>query len=83
MVGAKLLTSPTISGTKLSSFDCEVLSNPTDYKHIIGALQYCTITRLDISYVVDLPIMSIYASTKVVILVGYEKCSTLFKRNNK
>ena len=53
MVGAKPLASPIVTGTKLSSFDGEVLSDPTDYRHIIGALQYCTITRPDIAYVVN------------------------------
>ena len=53
MVGAKPLSSPTVTGTKLSSFDGEVLSNPKDYRHIIGALQYYTTTRPDIAYVVN------------------------------
>jgi histone deacetylase 1/2 len=53
MVGAKPLASPIVTGTKLSSFDGEVLSDPTDYRYIIGALQYCTITRPDIAYVVN------------------------------
>jgi hypothetical protein len=37
MAGAKPLAYPTVTGTKLSSFDGEVLSDPTDYRHIIGA----------------------------------------------
>jgi histone deacetylase 1/2 len=53
MVGAKPFTSPTVTSTKLSSFDGEVLSDPTDYRYIIGALQYWTITRPNIAYVVN------------------------------
>ena len=53
MVGAKPLASPTISGTKLSSMDGSLLQDPTDYRQIIGALQYCTLTRPDIAYAVN------------------------------
>ncbi|KAL6347058.1 hypothetical protein AAG906_012309 [Vitis piasezkii] len=51
MAGAKPLASPTVASTKLSSTNGELLSDPSTYRHIIGALQYCTITRPDISYV--------------------------------
>ncbi|KAL6329336.1 hypothetical protein AAG906_017640 [Vitis piasezkii] len=53
MAGAKPLASPTVASTKLSSTNGELLSDPSTYRHIIGALQYCTITRPDISYAVN------------------------------
>jgi hypothetical protein len=49
MVGAKPSSTPCVSGGKLSKFDGEPLSDPTEYHHIVGAFQYCTLTRLDIS----------------------------------
>ena len=53
MVGAKPLASPTVSSTKLSSMDGSLLQNPTYYRQIIGALQYCTFTFPDIAYAVN------------------------------
>ena len=53
MAGAKPLALPTVASTKLSSTNGELLSDPSTYRHIIGALQYCTITRPDISYAVN------------------------------
>ena len=53
MVGAKPLASPTVATTKLSSTEGELISDPSTYCQIIGALQYCTITRPDISYAVN------------------------------
>ena len=51
MVGAKPLASPTVASTKLSSTDEELISDPSTYWQIIGALQYCIITCPNISYV--------------------------------
>jgi hypothetical protein len=42
-----------ISGAKMSKFASEVLSNPSEYRQIVGALQYATLTRLDIAYSVN------------------------------
>ena len=53
MASAKPLASPTVASTKLSSTEGELISDPSIYRQIIWALQYCTITRLDISYVVN------------------------------
>lgn len=53
MVGAKRLASTTISGTKLSAYDGALLFDPTEYRHVIGALQYCTIAHPYISYVIN------------------------------
>ena len=53
MAGAKPLASPTVATTKLSSTEGEFISDPSTYCQIIRALQYCTITRPDISYAVN------------------------------
>jgi hypothetical protein len=53
MIGAKPYASPCISGSQLSKFDGDPLSNPTPYCHIVGALQYCTLTRPAIAFTVN------------------------------
>ena len=53
MAGAKPLASFTVSGTKLSSFNGDLLYDIINYRHIIGALQYYTIIRPDIAYAVN------------------------------
>jgi hypothetical protein len=53
MLGAKPSVSPCSTGTKLSHFDGEPLVDPTEYRQVVGALQYCTITRPDISFSVN------------------------------
>jgi hypothetical protein len=41
------------SGKKLTKLDGDALPDPTTYRHIIGALQYCTLTKPDIAYTVN------------------------------
>ena len=53
MVGAKPSSTPTASGSKLSRFDGAPLPNGTEYRQIVGALQYCTLTRPDIAFSVN------------------------------
>jgi hypothetical protein len=53
MLGARPLRCPSSSGSKLPSIAGELLENPTEYRRVVGALQYCTITRPDISYSVN------------------------------
>ena len=53
MQGAKPLACPTTSGMKLSLYDATLLPDPTEYRRVVGALQYCTISRPDISYAVN------------------------------
>jgi hypothetical protein len=53
MVGAKPYNSPCISGSKLSKFDGDPLPDPSLYRHLVGALQYCTLTRPDIAFSVN------------------------------
>jgi len=53
MVGAKPLASPIVAITKLSSTEGELIFDASTYCQIIQALEYCTITHLDISYAVN------------------------------
>jgi hypothetical protein len=53
MAGAKPASTPCITGSKMSRNDGESLPDPSEYRHMVGALQYCTLTRPDISYSVN------------------------------
>jgi hypothetical protein len=37
----------------MTKMDGDALPDPTAYRHIVGALQYCTLTRPDIAYTVN------------------------------
>jgi hypothetical protein len=53
MDAAKPYGAPCLAGSKMSRFDGELLSDPTDYRHVVGALQYATLTRPDLAYSVN------------------------------
>lgn len=53
MEGSKPASTPCALGGKLSRFTRDPLADPTAYCHIVGALQYCILTRLDIAYSVN------------------------------
>ncbi|XP_059449589.1 uncharacterized mitochondrial protein AtMg00810-like [Corylus avellana] len=63
MEGAKPASIPCASGGKLSRFDGDPLADPTDYRHMVGALQYCTHTRPDIAYSVNQLCQFLHAPT--------------------
>jgi hypothetical protein len=63
MIGVKPYASPCISGSQLSKFDGDPLPDPTPYHHIVGALQYCTLTRLDIALLVNQLCQFLHAPT--------------------
>ncbi|KAF9661067.1 hypothetical protein SADUNF_Sadunf19G0029300 [Salix dunnii] len=50
MTRAKPYQSQCISGTKMSKFDGDPLLDSSRYRHIVIALQYCTLTRPDIAF---------------------------------
>jgi hypothetical protein len=53
MADAKPALSPCASGSKLSRFDGAPLQHVSEYRSLVGALQYCTLTRPDIAYSVN------------------------------
>ena len=50
---AKPMPSPLISSQKLSAIGSSTFHNPTLYRSVVGGLQYATITRPDIAFVVN------------------------------
>lgn len=53
MIGVRLYRALCVSGSKLSKFDGELLVDPFEYRHTVGALQYVTLTRPDRAYSVN------------------------------
>nr|XP_016472837.1 PREDICTED: uncharacterized mitochondrial protein AtMg00810-like [Nicotiana tabacum] len=49
----KPLRTPLASRTSISLMDGELLSDPSEHRSMAGALQYLTMTRLDIAYAVN------------------------------
>ncbi|RVW19932.1 Retrovirus-related Pol polyprotein from transposon RE1 [Vitis vinifera] len=52
-LGIESMASPMAAGPVLSIADGTRLEDPTLYRSLVGALQYCTITRPDIAYTVN------------------------------
>ena len=53
MIRAKAAKSPCPSGSKHSRYNGESLLDPSEYCHVVGSLQYCTLTRPEISFAVN------------------------------
>ncbi|KAL5555993.1 hypothetical protein UlMin_038229 [Ulmus minor] len=53
MENTKPCPTPAIVGRKLTLSNRDLLKNPTNYRSIIGALQYLTNTMPDISFIVN------------------------------
>ncbi|CAL9017956.1 unnamed protein product, partial [Prunus brigantina] len=53
MQDAKHISSPVASGRRLSLHDGVPLADPSEYRSVVGALQYLTLTRPDIAFAVN------------------------------
>jgi hypothetical protein len=65
MLESKPYRAPCIAGLKMSKFDGELLADPAEYRHIVGALQYVTLTRPDIAYSVNQLYQHMHSPTSV------------------
>ena len=63
MSHAKPCSSPAASGKKLAMFDGDPLPDPTEYHSVVGALQYLTLTRPDLSFSVNQACQYMYCPT--------------------
>lgn len=63
MVGAKPYAAPCVSGRKLSSHSGVPLTDVSEYRSIVGALEYCTLTRPEIAYSVNQLCQHLHAPT--------------------
>lgn len=53
MAEAKSLPTPMVSNCKLTKYGANYMDNPTLYRSVVGAMQYATITRPEISFSVS------------------------------
>ncbi|XP_022848894.1 uncharacterized protein LOC111371232 [Olea europaea var. sylvestris] len=53
MIGAKPYSAPCTLGSKLAASSGDLLPRATEYRQIVGAIQYCTLTRPEIAYSVN------------------------------
>lgn len=53
MLDCNLISTPTISGLRLSLHDGEPLFDITEFRSVIGALQYLLFTHFDIAFAVN------------------------------
>lgn len=65
LVDSKPLPTPMACDRTLSLHEGIPLDDPTPYRSLVGALQYCTITRPDLSYAVNKVCQFLHASTDV------------------
>ena len=63
MLTAKPISTPVSSGSKLSAFQGDFIADVSLYRSLVGALQYLTMTRPDITYAVNQVCQFMYAPT--------------------
>lgn len=59
------MPTPVISGRRLSLTEGDMLPDPSQYRSIVGALQYLTITRPDISFAVNQVCQFLHSPTTI------------------
>lgn len=70
MLTAKPISTPVSSGSKLSAFQGDYFADVSLYRSLVGALQYLTITRPDITYAVNQVCQFMYAPTTAHMVAG-------------
>ncbi|VFQ60492.1 unnamed protein product [Cuscuta campestris] len=80
MLHCKPISTPVDTMAKLSATSGTPLSDPTIYRSIVGALQYLTITRPDLTYVVQQLCLHLHAPPQLS-SHGYEKDHALHPRH--
>lgn len=75
MAGAKPYTTPAAPGRTMSKHDAESLLDPSLYRSTIVALQYLTVTRPDISYIISKLSQFLHCPTTV----HWEACKRILR----
>jgi hypothetical protein len=70
MAKCKPYRAPCTTGSKMSRFDGDPLSDPIEYRHVVASLQYVTLTRLDIAYSVNQLCQHMHAPNSVHFIAG-------------
>ena len=65
MTKCKPYVAPCSASSKMPKFDGTLLPNPTEYRHIVGAMQYVILTRPDIAYSANQLYQHMHAPTSV------------------
>jgi hypothetical protein len=65
MITCKPVSTPLAAGAKLASYIGTREKDSTQYMSIVGALQYLTLTRPDIAFVVNMVCQFLHAPTDV------------------
>lgn len=69
MTGAKPISSPSTSNAKLSHTSGDLLADPTEYRNIVGGLQYLTLTHPEITFTVNQVCQYMHAPTAFHLVV--------------
>lgn len=70
MVDCKPCKSPVAQGKRISLYDGTLLEDPAHYRSLVGGLQYLTLTRLDVSFVVNYVAQFMHQLTNIHLQLG-------------